>query len=97
MGYTIRAQGGWICDIPPDRGHFPLKAEANARLIAAAPELNEWSRDAIHILKYFLAYAEEMRKIGRGTSTTGLRGHSTETVIRALENLHTRIDGGTHA
>ena len=60
-------------------------SEANARLIAAAPDLEEWGEDALSCLKEYRQYAEGMRAIGRGFHPVGMKGHSIDAVICGLE------------
>ena len=69
------------------------QAEANARLIAAAPDLEEWGEDALSCLKEYRQYGEEMRAIGRGFHPTGIKGHSIEAIISGLENAIRKAKG----
>ena len=66
---------------------------ANARLIAAAPEMLEIIKDLVDILADYLKYAQEMRKIGRGFSTTDTAGRVDENVLAGARVLLARIEG----
>jgi len=84
---------GWrhiarICDEPGENG-------ANARLIAAAPSLLEWSKDALQALLEYRKYGEEMRGIGRGFHPTGMAGHSIDGIIGGIANAITRATGNS--
>jgi len=61
---------------------------------AAAPDLLGWAEDAAHLVEAYRAYAEAMRKIGRGYHPSGLLGHSPEDVAAGLRAAIRKATGG---
>lgn len=45
------------------------------------------AQDALHMLREYYLYSEEMRKIGRGFHPTGYRGHSVESILMRLQSV----------
>lgn len=67
--------------------------EANARLIAAAPEMRQTIEDLADILTDYLAYAAHMRKDGRGYSTTDTAGRIDANVLAGARALLATLKG----
>jgi hypothetical protein len=84
----------WFLERPEmvDSG-YTEKQWADARLIAAAPELLDWAMDAAEIIKEYQVYAEEMRSVGRGFSPVGKYGHASEDILAALQSSIDKATG----
>lgn len=67
--------------------------EEDARLIAAAPELEEWLTLALEGLAAYFEYGQRMREIGRGFDWGDVPGASTDTFIKGARILLARIAG----
>lgn len=77
-----------------DRRREPEEREANARLIAAAPELVGWLAIAHEMLVEYRDYGEAMREHGRGFSPTASTGHEIGDAVGGIGALLAGIDGG---
>lgn len=68
-----------------------LEAQANARLIAAAPDMLKGLELAVGALKQYWEYGEAMREYGKGFQAT-YKGYSDYN-LKCLESILERVKG----
>jgi hypothetical protein len=73
----------------PDAG----ERQANAALVAAAPDLFDACFSLLDLLKQYHAYGETMREIGRGPHIVDPWGATTDYMIGAAENVIAKARG----
>ena len=83
----LRVADVWTSDRPD------TERMANARLIAAAPDLLVELQAALDVLKEYREYGEAMREMGRGFSPTDIYGRSIDSTILGLETAIRKATG----
>lgn len=68
-------------------------AEANARLIAAAPDMLAELEQALSCLRQYRDYGEAMRSIGRGFQAIDTVGRTIDYVILGIESAIAKAKG----